>query len=236
MKSNTSKTIYLSSKNRSTGSANSFITLLRDPVDASGIRLNSLSLPNVFYNITSSNNVLTVTDTGGTASVTITTGFYDLTGLYAALKTVLDSNGTLNGTYTLTQNTVSYKSVISCTVNYSISTSTALSRLLGFTSTTATGLTATSENIPNINIGTIYIATDIALNTYVDTNIRNVIAKATANETFGSYLELPYDDPQYIQFKSPLTLSQIGLTLTNEDGAQLDTNGVEWSCIIELME
>lgn len=235
MKSNSSKSIYISSKNRSSGTANSFTTLLRDPVDASGIRLLSLSLPNTFYNITSSNNTLTVTDTGGIASVTITAGFYDLTGLYAALKTALDGNATLNGTYTLSQSSVTYKTTISCTVNFNISTSTTLSQMLGYSGTTTTGASATSENIPNINIGSVYIATDVALNTYVDSQIRNVIAKATASETFGSYLSLPYEDPQYIQFKSPMTLSQIGLTLTDQDGTLLDTNGVEWSCIVELI-
>jgi hypothetical protein len=233
-----SKYIYLNTSNRSSGSIVQPTWSLRDPLNnILSIRCAALNLPNTFYNISAalSTNTFTVTDTGGTVTITLSDGFYTATSLYAALKTALDADGTLNGTYTLSQSTTTFKTTISCNVNFSISTATNLSRLLGYSSTTATGLSAVSENIPNLTIGPIYLElVNMNLRTNFDTQVRNTLSIVFPDQDFGALLSLPVDDPSFVAFTQKQSIDRIQLQLVNEDGILLNNNGVDYSVVLEL--
>jgi hypothetical protein len=98
---------------------------------------------------------VSVTDPGGTSTVTLAAGDYYLTkttGLLAAFKTALDANATLSGTYTVTlsdtDELATGKVTIACNQTYSLTwSSTTLRDILGFTGnisavTTSTGASA----------------------------------------------------------------------------------------------
>lgn len=66
------------------------------------------------------NNVLNVTDTGGSTTVTFTAGEYIASSLATEIKTILDADATLNGTYTVTYNKLDQEFTIACDEVFSL--------------------------------------------------------------------------------------------------------------------
>lgn len=108
--------------------------------DCIGYQVNSVTFPNVFYNITSDNNVLKIEENGQSATtITLAVGFYTGTDLITVLKTALDAvlvSGTV--VLSLTDYTEKFKFTFTTTTAkiYADATST-MSDILGITTTTA---------------------------------------------------------------------------------------------------
>jgi len=86
------KFIRISNLNRITGSPSNFSVDLSNDIDLHLCRhmwLESVSLPHVFYNITSKNNDLVI-DYGGLHIIDVPAGFYSVSQLTALLKSKID--------------------------------------------------------------------------------------------------------------------------------------------------
>lgn len=112
------------------------------------------SIPSTVQNINDSNNQITATDAGGTATVTLTNGTYDATSLATHIAAVLTANGTLSGTYTGSFDAITNKITIAIdSGTWSIDqsgTSNPLRYVAGLTNVGSLTSTLTDLEFPNV--------------------------------------------------------------------------------------
>lgn len=217
--------INIDSTKRQYGTINQFYYQLERPVEISEVCFVSIEFPNSFYNITSSNNVLTTSD----GDATIASGFYNSTEIVSALQTALQS---LDATYTVSYNAVNARITIARTGNFTITWSSGLARMLGFSSTqTLSGSASyTGDYVLNLTrVRDVYITCPQLPLKIVDVGApRNTLFKLPLNTELGSYL---YTDFNYaLELTKPNTsISALDISLLDVDGNFLDPQGVEYS-------
>ncbi|HRP37071.1 MAG TPA: hypothetical protein PLS50_04630 [Candidatus Dojkabacteria bacterium] len=150
-----SRIIHVNSRYRDTGTYDNFtLSINEPPLKYSSVKLLDVSIPQSFYNFTSSNNVITFQE-GGTGTVytaTITPGAYGATTLTTELTTQLNAAGG-TGTYTATYNTNQNTYTIAADVSFEIffSNSNSPWYRLGFNnSDTGVATSHTSSNSVNL--------------------------------------------------------------------------------------
>lgn len=104
------------------------------------------------FKVTSWNNYLDVTDSGGTVAIAITTGEYNAEDLASTIQTALNDDATLNGTYTVTYSHITQKFRVQCdedtTVPWTTGTNAtkSIGTLLGYTADDAAGQDHIADN------------------------------------------------------------------------------------------
>lgn len=125
---------FINSYDKISGSDNNFIVKPHKYPHIRAIELKNMLIPYTFYNVNSTNNVLTIFKTGDSVSrdVTLTPGNYSINDFLVELKSKLDVCPGPVQTYTCTYNTNTYK--ITITQNsgsFVIYASSSIKHLLG---------------------------------------------------------------------------------------------------------
>jgi hypothetical protein len=221
----------ISSKDRKSGTSSNFNIdkIHRDKVK--GFRVDYISLPYTWYNVSTSNNTIVVNG----SNVSISAGYYNITTLCSALQTALVS---VDATFTCTYSSSTGKVTIARSTNFTLnlsSSSWTLRRQIGFNGTSnVTGATTfTSDSIVNINNGNSAYLHCSPLGKYIENQ--------TTDNRSDFIISIPIDkSPQEIIYYVPpvenvYTFSQeISLGgdqtfyFTDIDRNVLNLNGAEW--------
>lgn len=130
---------------------NNFSVLPHKYNNIRSLELKNILIPYTFYNVNSTNNVLTIFKTGDTQNrdVTLTPGNYNITDFLVQLKTQLDSSAGPVQTYTCTYNVNTYKiTIVQNSSTFIIFATSTLKHLLGLgTSNTVASITQTMPNV-----------------------------------------------------------------------------------------
>lgn len=208
------------------------------------ISVRSITIPQTYYNIRSTNNKLVWTSNSVETTTTIAVGNYSTSELVSTLENALNSDkdaGDTN-TYSISLNAVTEKLTISGdSVNFDLNFSDANStiyKVLGYTQTDKTGAqTYTASYIPNLrqDLNYIFIESDLPLKhpfTVAGVNRRNYIAYMSTSN-FGDISSL--EDAQYVREVSAKQFSTLNFRLVDEVGNQVSLNGYDWSMIITFI-
>jgi hypothetical protein len=231
-----SNKIYVQSSLRNSGSSSEFnINLSRPVFNVKKVQVSEVLIPNVFYNITSSNNTIIVDEGKGAQSSSITVGQYDITSLLSALKTALDGNNVLSGIFTCSYSTVTYKVTISSTVAFSITYGN-LADNLGFTDSTGSASTHTASRIFDISTTRqVYIQSNILTSAELNGKRQNILCKVPLNTSFGAIITYKNESENSIVLDNPQDISSLDFKLINKRNEALDLNGLNWSMTLNLI-
>lgn len=225
--------LFIDSSQRTSGTSSSFDILLNQEVPMDSLKLQSVTIPNTFYNITSSNNSFTVTEGANTVSVSLTPGLYSINTLLTLLGTALTDNATLTGTYTCTLDSITQYVTISCTTNFTVISTGALARQLGFVNATAQAGTEVATELYDLSsLREVYIqVTNIPVSSLFNSGVRNIIGKVPlVGAQFGEIVYHSYDsEATMINFVSTELVDTIGISLVDSSGNLMDNLGIEWS-------
>lgn len=233
---NSRRKIFIDSSQRSYGETYNFNMLLREPIhNVKGIRLTEAYIPNSFYNVNSTfGNTITLTDGGGTDTLTISSGNYPISTLLSTIQTAANASGTLSQTYTLTYSGVTGKVTISCTGNFSITT-TSLSSKLGYKVSTGLNTSHVGDSLADLRPTKNVFVAILNLPVYSNFNevVNGCIGSVPISETFLSTMrsDIDYD---MIQLRNTNTIDSLNICLFDDQGRILENNNVEWSCCLEI--
>lgn len=248
------KTVYLSSKNRSSGTSDNFTivdTQERFVNIPQSVKAVTITIPVTWYNVTSANNKFSFTGAStGLHNITITPGNYSGTTLAKALQDAI--NAILGcGGYTVVYDCPTGKFTISSkTENFTIDFTILenMANILGFDEiVTISAMSHTSTTVANIIIDTeIWICTNMISG--IDNGVlpwtsnppktekQGIIACVPITACFGGIINyiVPIEFPSYIitnsKFANPGTNPrELQLALAFPSGAPLSLNGHDWS-------
>lgn len=238
--------IIINSKDRYSGTSTSFkIRSDRLIRDIEWIKLCYAYIPNMFYNINSNNNVLTVEEGGGgDVSVTLTNGNYNISELISHIQTKLNAAGGLSGTFTVTYNDITMKITIASTVDFSLNFSNSTStiyKILGFDNEDKTPDASnwTGDNPVDLQYIENY---NIVMN-----NIGEYVHNITDNSYFFSFV-IPnnknkteiveyYENKNFeqkIDTGKTLDISYLDIELRDQSNKIVDLNSIDWHFIIKI--
>jgi hypothetical protein len=228
----------LTSAARSSGNSTNFIYFLSKPLKAiKQVKLRSVTIPNVIYNVNSTNNVFNWTF-GSTYNFVIPPGYYTISSLMSAIQAFMNTQGSPNS-YTLTYSSTSGLVTIAGTSNFQINFGVAntCASLLGFPpTTTSSANTFTGSNSPsltyplNVFINISEIGTHNRVN---NNNFTFFIPMINQNSTilFLNHLDL---DEQTITFDKPQNIYQLTVNMVDEFNNNINLLGLDWSLALEI--
>lgn len=249
------KTVYLSSKNRSTGTSDNFTIADTQErfvknVNPQSIKAITVTIPVTWYNVTAANNQFEFTSAiTGLHHIEISPGNYSGETLAQALQDALEVEIPCGG-YTVTYDCNTGKfTVASKTEPFSVDFTIAnnMAEILGFEEVvTASAMSHTSTKVANIIIDTeIWVCTNLISG--IDNGVLNWTANAPKNEQmgilacvpitacFGGIIQytLPSQLPYYIITNSKFTNPgddprELQLYLAFPSGAPISLNGHDW--------
>lgn len=228
------KNILIRSKDRTSGDPHNFaIEFKADNLDGKYV-VKNVSLPNSFYNVNSSNNVVYFYETGASTSATIPVGNYTASSLATQLKTSMDAVSTV--TYTITYSNISGKFtfVSSGNSNFEWGSNTANSAryLLGFNEED-TSPTTSQESTNVINLSPYpHIGIDIQEDShpnYITAERAHSSIIVPLSVSFGSYQVLPMDD--FRQIVSLPRTRTLNIRLIH-NGSIVLNNSVDWEMLL----
>lgn len=213
------------------------------------ISIKDAIIPTSWYNVNSTNNVFTLREElagGGSPTdvvITITPANYSLasTSFPTVLKNLLDTNSPNSLTYTVVYSSETGKLTISeasPTYNFRLifSGDSQANILLGYDVDTTTSLAGSqvSDNVVDLS-GTkaVYIKMNLAYDSGYETSLNqptNILQKIpiTVNSfDVVDWTNLQIEDSRIIS-QAPLD-SFLNIQLIDDDGVELDMNGVDWS-------
>jgi hypothetical protein len=233
---NSTRKIFIDSSQRSYGNAYNFNMLLREPIHGvKGIRLSEAYIPNSFYNVCSSfGNTITLTDGGGSDTLTISDGNYSISSLLTAIQTAANASGTLTETYTLTYSSTTGKTTFSATGNFSITTTTLASKI-GFRVTTGSATSHVGGFFTDLRpTKNIFVS---ILNLPIYSNFNSVVIGCIGSipiaDVFLSTMRCDIDY-EMIQLRNINTIDTLNIVLFDDSGRILENNNVEWSMTLEI--
>ena len=191
------------------------------------------SIPVCFYNVNSSNNTLNYTLTGGSlTTITITIGNYDVDTLLTKLNSLLTG---FTVTYSESLNKYTFTHA---TTNFTFNESSTCFDLLGFTKIDqiSSSLTISSNRcVDLLPIKAFTICSNLRTNNITKTskNEGKILAQIPITKNFGeveTYTNIS-------NFRSNLytnILTQLDITIGNQDCYSIDLNGVDWVMCIQF--
>lgn len=233
--------------------------------DIISMELIGSEIPNSYYNINSSNNLIHFReDPGIILTATIPPGNYSLTSLKAAIETAMDAAGDAAISYTVTFDTISFKTTITSDAvgpkifdlvffggtepfgeigERTIYRSRSMAKVLGYDREDLTGsLSYTSVftfNLSNEKYVLLHIP-DFEHIDGPDSDVRKSYAKLQLDSSFGDTSHYKRADTRFIKYFSP-PLGKLGtlrIQFKTYDGNFFDFNGQEHSLTfrIELLD
>lgn len=243
-------------KDPAQSSTNSDFTVeLKEKYNTQNIRrvlVKDIQVPNVFYNVRSSqgvvNNSFTFTETGqATQTVTVPEGQYTTTTLITALKTAIDAV-LVAGVVTITQSALTQKLLFSFSVGtatiYSASDPTnpnLMANVLGIgTSTAVPAANITADYIPDLQgIQMVYIHSQAIAEAHAIDAGKGLISViedvSFHNVPFGgmAFRQNNDDELALIEYSQPRNLSTIRIVLRDDKGNKLDIGTNKISIILK---
>lgn len=231
--------IFLNSKNRTSGSTSNFKTrLIKGLKNVHRIQLRSVEVPISYYTVNSTNNTLkfsnqvptefTVTfSPGNYSAIELATEIQTKMRVFSSAMTVVFNDNTLRYTFTNNGNNLRlFDTVTTC------------QDLIGLENDTGSVTTFTSTKIIDISgPNHLYILSneltsgrDMAL---VDNDYREIAFRVPIKESFGSINNYEPSSLQYLNYNTDHLLQQIDLQLVDDDFIPVELNGLDWS--IELL-
>jgi hypothetical protein len=238
IKNSKSRLLRLSSEDKSVGTQGKFtidIASAGGIIDnVNGFIVHSIQCPNVFDNVTSYNNVLSLTSGAGATDFTITlaTGYYYVDDLVTALQTAINAAITtdtvvISRTGTDPNKKLAFHFVGDDYTIDSTGTSTMLDSL-GITSALfcAEAVTTSAQSIPNLIGETdLYVhSKTLCPNNLIEGNGSfSVIDKLNLDQPFGAMCYSSFDQEdthmmKYVPYESKKTIRSIQITLRNRAG------------------
>lgn len=149
------------------------------------LHVESISFPNVVYNVNSNYNTINLTDVGGTVTITLTTQNYTVTELVTELETKLNASS-LSGTFTVTYSSQTFKLTIASDLVFTINSGTAC-ELCGFTQLPTASATSAVGDSPVRLDGTTYvdIITSIGKSSYSSNSLTNIFYRIPVHQRLG---------------------------------------------------
>lgn len=235
-----SNKIYVQSSLRNSGDSNSFTINLSRPIfSVKSVEVSEVLLPNVIYNVNSTNNSISLDEGKGVRTVSVAVGQYDITALLSALKTALDGDNVLTGIFTCTYNTVTYKVNISSTVAFSISAALAnsLTDMLGYPlAGTGSALTNIASRVFDISTTRqVYIQSNILTSAELNGKRQNILCKVPLNTSFGAIITYKNESVNRIVLDSSQDISSLDFRLINKRNELIDLNNLNWSMTLNLI-
>ena len=201
--------------------------------------LMQFSCPNVFYNVTASNNILKFNDGTANWTVQVLPGAYSLTNLLSAIETALNGSGT-SLTFTVTADATFLTVTIAATGNFVLyfSLPEQLNSLLGFDSVdTASASSQTGTNCFDLGFPEYLLITIPQFKIrYNSTNVNRMCTFIVPIDANTSEVINYRTESDWIQTSDihEMYMSQLGVTITDENGKALDFQGAQYSMIIGL--
>ena len=231
--------IYIDSTDRLFGTPSNFKVDIQDlnSNNEKDISLNTLSINKSFYAINNNNNSFLV---GTTGTTTLTNGNFTSTQFCTELNTQLDALP-LSTTFTTTYSAINGKlSIVASEGDFTITSDTQNYRYLGMNKSSVVPSVSGIWQSPNVidlsGSGYIDVLVDLPISSVNTKNKnKNVLARVYINaDRFSQILYLK----ENFSFCKLLTarLNQISFQLVDEFNNELDLNGTEWNCTIEIKD
>lgn len=246
-----SKFLRITSGDKTTTSENNgdFFVELKETYTTQRIKeimVHSAIVPNVFYNIRSSqgeiNNTLTFTELGqAETTVSVPEGQYTLTEFIAVLEPLMDA-AMVGTTVVITQDPASKKLIFTFTGNtVTINNVSLISSVIGLINTPATGAVLTMDSIPNLRgYDEVYIhSSTIGPGNTIDANfgyVSSIINVPFNDAPFGAiaYYQSSVGAEDTIKYNIPIDLSVIKIVLRDAKGNRLDPGTHEIVFILKV--
>lgn len=186
------------------------------------LHIDEVQLPNAVYVVNSNYDSFSITDTGGTDTITLTHQNYTGAQLATELQTQLNASGTLNGTFTVTYDSQTLKITIASTVAYVINSGNVLD-IVGYTVLPTTSGTSTTGDSPVRLDGTAYVdlITSLGKSSYSSRNITNTFFRICLNADVGSMVYYTPKTQHGIKLNSP-DLTSFSIRLIDDKGNLYD--------------
>lgn len=233
--SNRNKSLYSNS--------NEFVyTCQRSYISPKKISLKAAIIPNSQYIINNNNNILSITYSSTTYSITIPIGSYNSNSLQSALQTSLNNASIPSTTFTVTNNTLTSTYTITSTnsVTYNFSNNASLSKILGFTGN-QTGTSITSNNCYQVNSTKYYKINISNIQSNYDTNMNitfNFILfnNVNSNEYLYVYNDLTnLDNINQVDITTQVNISNLHIKVYDENNNLIQLNS-DYVLIFEIIE
>lgn len=198
-----------------------------------------VSFPNVFYNITSRNNVLKYEVNSGIQTITVPVGNYSVSSLLSVLTPSLGSitQDPLTLLLTFTASGASPLKI------YSKEEGSTLSPYIGIKNTTIlntapfTALYSPKlQGVPNVHIASKFLSKG---NNFIDANKNQelpIVCMIPNKVPFGAivHYETPHEDLDVINYESETSLQSIDIKLYDSQGHLLDLKGQDVNLILKI--
>ena len=208
------------------------IEILQD--EKAYVCIKSAVIPYSFYNINSTNNILNYILNGVSLSITLVKGNYNINTLKAHLIELLGTNWSI--AYITKTNKLEFTHTL---YEFSFLASSTCFELIGFidniTYTSIDSFLSSNISINLFTIKNIYICSDNFILNNIDAsnhNKSNIICSVPVNGSMNSILF--YNDKTKHLVHKLNNLTNFKLTLTDEDGALIDLNNVNYSITMEI--
>ena len=208
------------------------IEILQD--EKAYVCIKSAVIPYSFYNINNTNNKLNYLLNGIASSITLVNGNYNINTLKAHLIDLLGTNWSI--VYITKTNKLEFTHAL---YDFSFLSSSTCFELIGFidnvTYSSSSNFLSSTISVNLFTIKNIYICSDNFILNNIDSNNHNksnIICSVPVNSSMNSILF--YKDKTKHLVHKLSNLTNFKLTLTDEDGALIDLNNVNYSITIEI--
>ncbi len=228
------------------------------------LEVDSVSIPYTFYNITASNNTITVIKQGGaTLNLALTPGYYaSITDVISAINTLLSATYGA-GAVVFSIHSITKKTIITCTANYMFTFNTdasdylknSFNKSLGFMLGFRDNLTYSNTFVsPAVAIMMLPRHIYLTLNEWSGQSVRNFSAPTSSGVisnniickisvpnglAFGSIINASPSNGLLVtevrKYMEKINILRMELTLVDETGAKLDLNGANFIVALRLL-
>lgn len=211
--------LVVDTEKRTSGDINNFLIALKPPIQSiSSFKVADVMIANTFYNINSSNNVLTTED----GSATLTAGYYNITELVAELNTQLQA---LDATYLVSHSSITNKLTIARTGAFTV-THTALLEMLGFSSSLSGSASYTSSKQVNLlKYRDVYIeCSELSTGCISHLGKRNIIKKIPLKSNLGEFVFSNMEETKLELSHTVNEIHSLNFRLIDMDGNLVSTD------------
>lgn len=251
IKNNNYQLFYINSYNRTSGTNSNFsFKLLLDPTrNFNKVIVLQASIPKTFYLISEPNNTFILNENGTNIIITIPVGNYTKTSFRQLLTQILNSSSLNGWTYSITENNIliqadTGKYIFSVSGN---GTSQPIIQFannnnncyeqLGFDSNSTNTFISSSlisTNVVNFSLeSTLFIRSNICQNSTSDNILQEIFTTGVPYNSFINYTCL---QPELYSKNFVGKSDTYTFYLTNENGIEIDTNGININFTICIYE
>lgn len=234
--------LFVSSSDRlkTTETSSNFSVTLNHPIEHKQcISLCHFSVLNTIYNVTTSNNAISVFRSSTTYNATIPVGAYTAEDLMSALKTALDGNGS-GLTYTVSYDNKTFKVTISAGSAFVLlfgTGSNQINSVLGFPSIDTSSATShTSTYAIDLHSPVLFLKIRELGTQYNASNINDRMTFVIPVQVNSGEM-ITFNDNSYFEQKRDIhnrVISQLHLEIVDKNNQPVDFNGSETTFIFSL--